>query len=80
LLYQARQERELKLVDQAALKAEPGVLLMGRRKIENDLTRSVAKMLLESRDRAIIEARRQKIERLKLTEWRIWKLLGISWR
>jgi len=53
---------------------------MGRRKIENDLTRSVAKMLLESRDRAIIEARRQKIERLKLTEWRIWRLLGISWR
>ena len=36
-------------------------------------------MLLESRDKDIIEARRQRIERLRLTEWKIWKLLGISW-
>jgi hypothetical protein len=52
---------------------------MGRRKTENDLSRSVRKMLLVSRDKDTIEARRQRIERLRLTEWRIWKVLGISW-
>jgi len=52
---------------------------MGHRRTENDLSRSVRKMLLESRDKDVIEVRRQRIERLRLTEWKIWKLLRISW-
>ena len=52
---------------------------MKRRAAENDLSRSVTKMLLEARDKAVIETRRQRIERLRLTEWKIWRLLGISW-
>jgi len=60
-------------------RAGSGVYHMGRRKTENDLSRSVRKMLLVSRDKDTIEARRQRIERLRLTEWRIWKVLGISW-
>ena len=52
---------------------------MKRRTTENDLARSVAKILLEARDRAIVENRRQRIERLRVTEWKIWKRLGIIW-
>ena len=50
-----------------------------RRATENDLSRSVTRILLEARDRAIVENRRQRIERLRVTEWKIWKLLGITW-
>jgi hypothetical protein len=52
---------------------------MKRRTKENDLSRSVAKILLEAREKAIIENRRQRIERLRVTEWKIWKRLGIIW-
>jgi hypothetical protein len=52
---------------------------MRRKATENDLSRSIRKMLLQARDKAVIEARRQRIEKLRITEWKIWKLLGISW-
>lgn len=52
---------------------------MKRRAKENDLSRSVTKILLEARDKAIIENRRLRIERLRVTEWKVWKLLGIRW-
>ncbi len=36
-------------------------------------------MLERSREMNIIEARKRRIERLGLTGWRIWRLLGIEW-
>lgn len=40
----------------------------------------IDELLEKSREEHIIEARRQTIERLRLTEWKIWKLLNIYWK
>jgi hypothetical protein len=37
-------------------------------------------LLEKSKDKSIIERREERLERLRFTEWRIWKLLGIIWK
>jgi hypothetical protein len=41
---------------------------------------SIDSMIERSRERSIIESRKNAIERLGLTEWRIWKFLHIEWQ
>ena len=52
---------------------------MGRIRRENN-SLSVEKLLEKSKEEQIIEARRQRIEQLRFTEWRVWKLFRISWK
>ena len=52
---------------------------MGGHRKEDGHSLSIEKVLDRSREIGTIEARKQKIERLKVTEWKIWKLLGIEW-
>jgi len=40
---------------------------------------NIERILDRSRETSIVEARKRRIERLGLTEWRIWKLLRIEW-
>jgi hypothetical protein len=40
---------------------------------------NIERILERSRERSIVEARKRRIERLGLTEWKIWKLLRIEW-
>jgi hypothetical protein len=37
-------------------------------------------LLEKVKDQGTVERRKERLERLRLTEWRIWKLLGITWR
>ncbi|MGA2109062.1 MAG: hypothetical protein ABSH25_15630 [Syntrophorhabdales bacterium] len=37
-------------------------------------------VLQRARETSIVEARKRAIERLGLTEWKIWKLLRIEWK
>jgi hypothetical protein len=41
---------------------------------------SIERLLEESKEKNIVELRKKRLERSKLAEWRIWKLLRISWR
>ncbi|MGD0659955.1 MAG: hypothetical protein ABSD38_17990 [Syntrophorhabdales bacterium] len=52
---------------------------MGGHRKEDDHSLSIEKVLGRSREMGTTEARKQRIERLKVTEWKIWKLLGIEW-
>ena len=52
---------------------------MGGHRKEDDHSLSIEKVLKRSSEIGTIEARKQTIERLKVTEWKIWKLLGIEW-
>ena len=40
---------------------------------------SIETMLERSRESSIVKARKRTIEKLGLTEWKIWKLLHIEW-
>jgi hypothetical protein len=60
------------------LKTFGGAAVGGHRK-EDDHSLSIEKVLKRSSEIGTIEARKQRIERLKVTEWKIWKLLGIEW-
>jgi len=40
---------------------------------------NIETVLQRARETSIIEARKRTIERLGLTEWKIWKLLRIEW-
>ncbi len=53
---------------------------MGRTQRGSDSSLSIETVLERSREKDIIEARRHRIERLRVTEWRIWKLLRIDWQ
>ena len=53
---------------------------MGRARREYYSSLSIDKLLAKSKEEHIVEVRRQKIERLRLTEWRVWKLLRIDWK
>ena len=53
---------------------------MGRHREEEAYSLSIEKVLERSREKRIIEARRHRIERLKVTKWKIWKLLGVTWQ
>ena len=52
---------------------------MGSHRKKDDHSLSIEKVLERSKEIGTIEARKQTIERLKVTEWKIWKLLGIEW-
>ena len=53
---------------------------MGSARREYHSSLSIDKLLEKSREERIVEARRQRIERLRLTEWRVWKVLHIDWK
>jgi len=40
---------------------------------------NIETVLQRARETSIIEARKRTIEKLGLTEWKIWKLLHIEW-
>jgi hypothetical protein len=40
---------------------------------------SIDMMLERSKETGVVEARKRTIEKLGLTEWKIWKLLHIEW-
>jgi len=40
---------------------------------------SIETMLERSKETSVVEARKRTIEKLGLTEWKIWKLLHIEW-
>jgi hypothetical protein len=56
-----------------------GVEVSGCRKKEAHAL-SVEKILERSREKGLIETRKQRLERLKMTDWKIWKLLGVTWK
>jgi len=56
-----------------------GGAAVGRHRKDEAYSLSIEKVLERSREKSIIEARKQRIERLKVTKWRIWKLLGVTW-
>jgi hypothetical protein len=53
---------------------------VGRHRKEEAYSLSIEKVLERSREKRIIETRKQRIERLKVTKWKIWKLLGVTWQ
>jgi hypothetical protein len=52
---------------------------VGHHRKEGPYSLSIEEMLERSREKRIIEARKQRIERLKVTKWKIWKLVGVTW-
>jgi hypothetical protein len=57
-----------------------GGAAVGRHRKEEAYSLSIEKVLERSREKRIIETRKQRIERLKVTKWKIWKLLGVTWQ
>jgi hypothetical protein len=53
---------------------------MGRFAKKSDSSLSVEKLVERSIEKNIIELRKRRLERSGFTSWRIWKLLGITWR
>jgi hypothetical protein len=55
------------------------LLRMGRSRTDGS-SLNIDTVLQRARETSIVEARKRAIERLGLTEWKIWKLLRIEWK
>jgi hypothetical protein len=40
---------------------------------------SIERLLEKSKEKNVVYIRKKRLERLKFTEWRIWKLFRINW-
>jgi len=50
----------------------------GKKMDESSL--SIREVLNEAKETNVIDLRKERLERLKFTEWKIWKLLRVNWR
>jgi hypothetical protein len=41
---------------------------------------SIREVLKAFKEKDVVDLRKERLERLKFTEWRIWKFLQINWR